>query len=222
MLLHDPNFDEVREAQVVFRKVLDAMAWPGKVVDLPKAAVRPPAPWPASVAQVARTLLDAQVTFTVQGENSEGLSRYLTTNTGSPPASVNNADYVFAEPSIDELALWNLNPGTLLSPEDSATLVLACRVVSDPGRSPVLSASTAVAATDLENWPIAISLRGRGIRGRRSIVVDQQASRVLQELAAMEHEYPLGVDVILVDGAGCLVGLPRTTRWQKEGALWDM
>jgi alpha-D-ribose 1-methylphosphonate 5-triphosphate synthase subunit PhnH len=32
----DPRFDQVREAQRVFRLVLDATAWPGKVHALPR------------------------------------------------------------------------------------------------------------------------------------------------------------------------------------------
>ncbi len=222
MLLHDPDFDEVREAQVVFRKVLDAMAWPGKVIALPRATVRPPQPWPASVVQVARTLLDNKVTFAVHGENSEALSRYLTVNTGSAQAPANEAGFVFAQPTIDGLAIWNLNAGTLLSPDDSATLVLACRTLSDPEHSPALRAAGPDESTDRDSVPVAICLRGRGIRGQRTIVVDQRACRVLQELAAMEHEYPLGIDVILADEAGHVAGLPRTTRWQKEGTLWAM
>lgn len=47
----------------------------------------------------------------------------------------------------------------------------------------------------------------------------------LKHVAIAPHEYPCGVDFVLVDVEGHVVGIPRTTKIlsvEKEGAAWDM
>jgi alpha-D-ribose 1-methylphosphonate 5-triphosphate synthase subunit PhnH len=223
MLIHDNAFDEVREAQIVFRRVLDAMSWPGKVVDLPTGSLRGLAPWPISLLQVARTLLDAQVRFSVHGINSDELARYLAVNTGAINApSTGQVDFVFAGAPLEKLGLGALHPGHLLSPDDSATLVLACQFLQDPSQNPDSSSSDIASLPGGKARNISLTLRGRGVRGERTLVVDYSAGVVLLNLAAMEYEYPLGIDVVLTDEGGRVAGLPRTTRWQKEGVSWAM
>jgi alpha-D-ribose 1-methylphosphonate 5-triphosphate synthase subunit PhnH len=222
-MTYDPGFDEVRESQRVFRRLLEASAWPGKVEKLPATRVSPPPSWPAAVIQVARTLLDSQVTFAVHGEAGPSLFDYLRTNTGARPAPLPQASYVIAGPPLAALDVAALHPGTLLEPDRGATVLLACELVLDrpeqPGQPPRPNGSAHPAgrfASDL----VALNLRGRGIADRRTLVVDRDTAAALARLAEREDEYPLGVDLILADHAGRLVSLPRTTRWSKEAIAW--
>lgn len=222
---YDPGYDEVREGQQVFRRLLDATAWPGKVELLPPTRVSPPPPWPAAVAQIARTLLDSQVNFAVHGIDYENLSDYLVSNTGARLAPLQSASYVIAGRPVVGLDVSSLHPGTLLEPDRGATLLLACAFVVDlDDRLPTSNRQdgSPSAAVPLDRGAVVMSLRGRGIAERRSLVVDQETARVMQRLSEREDEYPLGVDLILADGAGRVASLPRTTRWQREASTWDM
>lgn len=210
MPVHDPAFDEEREAQQAFRVVLEAMAWPGRPGVLPPSRVAPPPPWPPSAAQVARTLLDAQVRFAVCGDGSEPLTRYLAVNTGAQPVLPEAADYVVAGPPLTALDPMALSPGTALDPDRGATLLLACeRIRASDG-----------AASRPEAGP-GLILRGRGIAGRRLLWLAEPEADCLRRLAARRDEYPLGIDVVLVDATGRVVALPRTTSW-GEAPSWAM
>jgi alpha-D-ribose 1-methylphosphonate 5-triphosphate synthase subunit PhnH len=209
--LHDPAFDDVFEAQQVFRLLLDAVAWPGKVNLLPPTRVQPPAPWPPHLIQVGRTLLDGQVTFAVHGPNAARAIRYLEVNTGARPRPLEAASFVLALPPYDDLDVAALTPGSLIAPERSATLVLGCHAVA----SPTAPGGVAVGLA-------AVTLHGRGVRPGQQLVVDEAVLGVLHAVAERHDEYPMGVDVILVDSGGHVVGLPRTTRWRGEAKLWAM
>jgi alpha-D-ribose 1-methylphosphonate 5-triphosphate synthase subunit PhnH len=222
---YDPGFDEVRESQQVFRRLLDATAWPGKITRLPATRVSPPAPWPAAMAQIAKTLLDSQVTFTVHGVDRENLAGYLVTNTGARPAPLETASYVIAGRPVAGLDVSSLYPGTLLEPDRGATLLLACDYLANDEHRPSTSG-------DQNGWlhtenlssngdVVVLSLQGRGIAERRELVIDRDTAFVLERLSERGVEYPLGVDLILADRAGRVVSLPRTTRWSKETFRWD-
>ena len=196
----DPRFDQVGEAQRLFRLVLDAMAWPGKVNPLPPSGLRPPPPWPSGLVQVARTLLDAQVAFAAVGVGDEALTRYLALNTGARVVAPDRADYVLAGRPFERLDVAGLSAGTLAAPEGGATLL--------------------VAAETLENGPARLRLSGRGVPGERVLALDEPTARLLVRVAAREDEYPLGLDAIVVDACGRVAALPRTTRIRLREAAW--
>jgi alpha-D-ribose 1-methylphosphonate 5-triphosphate synthase subunit PhnH len=201
---HDPRFDEVEEGQRVFRQLVDALSWPGKVGRLPPSRVEPPAPWSAALAQVARALLDAQVTFAVHGRGDEALTRYLAVNAGARPASPDEAEYVLVGRPTAGLDVAALRPGTALAPDQSTTLLVECEILLDAP-----SAGAAI-----------LTLRGRGVAGERRLAVDNGVADLLGRLAAREDEYPLGIDVVLVGRAGAVAALPRTTSHRREVPAW--
>jgi alpha-D-ribose 1-methylphosphonate 5-triphosphate synthase subunit PhnH len=222
-MTYDPGFDPVGEAQQVFRRLLNATAWPGRIERLPATRVAPPAPWPPAIAQIARTLLDAQVSFAVPGAVGASLSDYLVTNTGARAAPLASASYVIAGAPLAALAVSDLYPGTLLEPDRGATLVLACDFVvgpTEPPGQPGVSNGSLQLATAYQSAAVVLALRGRGVAERATLRVDPATAAVMEQLAERGDEYPLGVDLILADPAGRIASLPRTTGWSKEGFGW--
>ena len=205
---HDPRFDETREAQSIFRRLLDAIAWPGKIVQLDAGLSEPPEPWSSALARVARTLLDAQVTFAVIGPNADAFTRYVAVNTGARAADPIECDYLLTNAPFDELDVQLLRGGSPSTPEDGATLIVGCQSVDD-------AEATSPSTGSLRLW-----LRGRGVRGERALDVDEPTVRLLGRVLAREDEYPLGLDVFLVAPSGEIVALPRTTRWRAEVPAW--
>ena len=218
--IYDPGFDAVRESQRVFRMLLDATAWPGKIVRLPVTRVSPPPPWPAAVAQIAQTLLDVQVTFSVHGVDGGSLTDYLVVNTGARPAPLETAGYVIAGAPLSALDVSALHPGTLLEPDRGATLLLACDYLAvdeyRPHPTGVPNGSLHAETASPDHNVVALALSGRGIAGRRALLVDTDAAAAMERLAERGDEYPLGIDLILTDSSGQIVSLPRTTHWSKE------
>lgn len=217
----DPRFDEVRESQQVFRQLLDATAWPGKIIHLPATRVAPPALWPAALVQIARTLIDVQVTFAVHGNDGESLTGYLVVNTGARPVSLDTAGYVIAGQPLERLDVSSLFPGTLLEPDRGATLLLACDHLTDdahrPGTPGAPNGARPAEHASSNGDLVVLMLSGRGIAdGGRPLFVDRAVAMVLARIAEREDEYPLGIDLILADRAGRVVSLPRTTCWSKE------
>lgn len=191
-------FDLVAGSQAIFRAVLDAMARPGRLGRLPVADARCPVAGCAPLAALLLTLLDHEVTFAVvpaAGDHAlaDRLSDYLTVVTGSRPAPLDRADYVVALGGLAPGCLERLKRGTLTYPDASATLLILV---------PSLTAGRGLPA----------ALAGPGVPSETVVQLAGLTPADLVALAEVNAEFPLGVDVVLVDAAGAVVGLPRSTR----------
>ena len=68
-----------------------------------------------------------------------------------------------------------------------------------------------------------VVVSGPGIKDTHTFYVDR--SDWIEARRDRADEYPCGVDFVLVDVEGHVVGIPRTTKIlsvEKEGAAWDM
>ena len=86
------NFDEVFDTQRVFRKLLEAMSNPGRIVSVSEEKDRLFGDFPSFLA-VAMTLIDNEVSFSAAG-NKE-LKQDIMLVTLSPEADTRTADYIF-------------------------------------------------------------------------------------------------------------------------------
>ena len=116
------NFDEVFDTQRVFRKLLEAMSNPGRIVSVSEEKDRLFGDFPSFLA-VAMTLIDNEVSFSAAG-NKE-LKQDIMLVTLSPEADTRTADYIFVTdtdilPEILEKAKF----GTLSDPHCSATIII--------------------------------------------------------------------------------------------------
>jgi alpha-D-ribose 1-methylphosphonate 5-triphosphate synthase subunit PhnH len=182
-----PGFaDPVGDAQACFRAVLDAMAHPGRIVQVP-AGLSGPLPLSPAAASIALTLCDIDTPVWLDAA-STAAAQYITFHCGAPlAASPAESRFAFvadpaALPSLDAFAL-----GTDEYPERSTTLVIA--VVGFGSTS-------------------EMRLTGPGIRGEVQLGVAGLPARFWTERAALVELFPRGLDVLFVSG-GDLVGLPR-------------
>ena len=176
-------------SQRVFRCLLQAGAQPGKLFTLP--------PYDMDLLEsVARTLLDHEVTFCTTGAKARALQEHLEITTSARPAPAPEADFALISPGPDddtEGVAGKLKRGTLEQPELGATAIYEVEELSTTGT-------------------ITLRLTGPGISGERMLGVEGLPEPEIEAIRESRAAYPLGVDVYLLDGAGRIAGLPRSTK----------
>lgn len=186
------QFDFVHDGQKVFRELLSAMANPGQVRRIGKQAGKFKGDY-ASLLALGCTLLDNEKQMYV--EKNPRLSAELHNLTLCREAELDHADYVFLSSEMNygsmEQILKNVKCGTYADPQESATIFLLC------------------SETEGEE---EMTLRGPGVDGERKMWVYPYIRKVIRLRNALEIEYPLGVDLVFVDGSGNLIGIPRLVK----------
>ena len=197
--------DPIRASQYIFRVVLDALANPGSIQ---QAIVHPRIRTEASIASpylasVLLTLLDHEVSLHVApGPNGESLAALATLadlmvrRTRTTLLEAGPADFVVADAAGMENGLPEmLRRGSLEYPDDGATLVVDVPSLDGP------------LGGDLE-----LTLTGPGIESVRRLQLAGLPAAFFHSRNRAVANYPMGIDLLLVDEAGRVVGLPRTTR----------
>jgi alpha-D-ribose 1-methylphosphonate 5-triphosphate synthase subunit PhnH len=177
--------------QRVYRRLVEAMSRPGSVVNLGLAD----ASGQAALAVLA-TLLDQSVTLC---DLDELLSAQEWRFLAARLAPANEAHFVLAHGSIGPRSWFAPRLGTLPGPDQSATLVLEGAWLGAGDTRLVLS--------------------GPGIKATREVLLAGFHSEWFVRRAAWNANFPLGIDLILVDRSRILC-LPRTTTVTvRKGAL---
>lgn len=191
--------DFVHDTQQIFRRLLDAMARPGQLQSLEELSHRIETPDGIAHAPflLALTLLDAEVTFQIIGERSEDITKHYSSWTLSQSTTTENADYLFVQHDVEGATIADLferaKKGTLVNPNESATFIIE--------------------TTQLSEVPELV-LSGPGISSQAPTTIAGSEAWLTARAKANE-EFPLGIDVILVDHDNNLLCLPRTTVIQK-------
>ena len=194
------SLEPVRDTQLTFRVVLDAMARPGTVKQLPVAARDAPVnPW---LAAVLVTLVDHEVSLAVEPfGGADLLERFVRQRTAVAAASADRADFVVAASDcLDPSLPLRLRQGTLAYPNDSATLLILV---------PTLDQTTSAD----DGAALSLALAGPGVPAGHGFTV-AGLTPALFEARDEAAEYPCGIDLILVDPNGRVAGLPRSTAIQ--------
>lgn len=185
-----PGFDDpVHDTQGCFRVLLDALAHPGRIGEMPLTAAAPP-PMREAMAAVALTLCDIDTPVWLDAALAPAAS-YLRFHTGAPSASSPNraAFAFFAEPG----ALPSLESFDLGSDE-----------------YPERSTTVAIEVGGLSNGP-EIGISGPGIAGEARLAVTGLPGGFWAERLALAAVFPRGLDFLFVRGRR-IVALPRSTR----------
>ena len=190
MLSHDfgAGFaDPVRDAQAVFRAVLDALANPGTAQNLPAAGTEM-----GGLGSITLTLSDHDTTIWLSPTlDTEAVRGFVGFHTGASivadPAKANFA-FVARGDVLPDLGECNL--GTQEYPDRSTTIVAELTSLSG-GRTLVL--------------------RGPGIRDTVEISPEGLNGDFMRQWGENREIFPRGVDLLLV-AEGQVMGLPRTSR----------
>ncbi|HEV2479427.1 MAG TPA: phosphonate C-P lyase system protein PhnH [Puia sp.] len=227
-------YDPVFDAQEHYRLLLDAMARPGKINILPRLLLAIPAPATGAVpsavtgaasqpgsrvftdaaALVGFALLNADVSFFVDGPGADPASRYLLVNTSARPATLEEADFVFASGRASAVLVEAMKKGSLPYPEEGATLILSVgALATEPSGLGMIPDGAAAGHTGND---LALTLQGPGILDKKMLFVRGLNATLMEGLQQSNIEFPLGVDTILTDGDGRVAGIPRSSRIRWE------
>lgn len=190
-----PGFaDPARDSQLIFRQILNATAYAGRIetVDLPFA---PPAGLSIAAGVAALTLLDMDVDLWLSASLREELTPWLRFHCGCPVVAGDRLDAAFAilahgdaRPPLDTARLEDSE-----RPDISTTLIVECEA---------LSGGKALRAT------------GPGIKSAITIAPQGLPEGLWEERSALRALLPLGVDLFLTAGSQ-IMALPRTTRIEE-------
>lgn len=188
---------------LAFRVLLDCLARPGKVGHLPPPpfADLPPLPdgTPPNATAVAAgmSLLDQTVSFVhAAGEEwlpvDHPLTRWIALRTNARPVEASAADFALLHDPAGTALFGELTAGSLLYPERSCTVFLCVPEIAPNGET--------------------LCLRGPGIATTATVGLRGVAPTELAALAARPSQFPLGIDLFVIDQQGQCLGLPRTTQ----------
>lgn len=195
-LLEGGFAEPVFGAQRSFRALMDALANPGLPQRLEDA--EHPDALPAELAAVTLTLCDHDTAVWLDPAlaANEAVVAWLRFQTGAP---------LTAEPAQAQFALAaNLEALPALN-----------RFALGTDEYPDRSTTIALAVPSLEGGP-ALTLRGPGIKGSRTIAPTGLPADFVAQWAENRMLFQRGVDLLLV-AVGRVIGLPRTTRIGMEG-----
>lgn len=183
-----PGFkDNVQDAQQTFRRLLDALANPGRVEAIANAPM-PPGDLTPACAAACLTLLDLETRVWIQPGLDGAVRSWLAFHTGCRFTSdAQQAHFAVIGNVADMPQLQAFNWGSAECPEASTTLLM---------QTPSLVQGASVV------------LQGPGILGERAIA-PQVPLHFWEQWLANHRAYPLGVDVFLFSQHE-VMGLPRT------------
>lgn len=185
--------DPVLDSQAAFRRALEALSHPGRIVTLEDSLDPLPGLAPAASALLL-SLLDPDTRLWISDGLASGpVPATLKFHTGCHlAASPAEADFALVAGPAELPSLDRFTAGSDEFPERSATVVLQVPDLQESGA---------------DAW----RLRGPGIRDHASLAVASLGWAFLQQWSANAAQFPRGVDLFLACGRR-LCGLPRTTR----------
>lgn len=179
-------------AQATFRAVMEALARPGVVSELPQAEL-PQAGLPPVLLPL-HALADYGTGACVIGDDGS-CADALRIATDAPAVALDEARLVAALQSITVTQLRSLHRGTAETPEAGA--LAAVPVQSLDGGVPLL-------------------VSGPGVREQRRVAPTGLPDGFAAARAEAVAGFPAGIDLLLIDPGGRTVGLPRTTVVSEE------
>lgn len=197
MAVLSPGFaDAPREAQTVFRAVMEALARPTSLQPL-AADLDPPAPLSAELAAVALTLCDGDspVWLDAKLAAAPAVAVWLRFHTGAPITDdPGQASFALAADPAGLPPLADFAQGTEEFPDRSTTIVLAAQSFGGAD---------------------GIRVSGPGMRGVETLAVEPLPRDLTRQWRENRRGFPRGVDLVFA-GKGSVAGLPRSSRIVEE------
>jgi len=198
-LVREALYDPVFDAQVDFRKIMEAMARPGKIAELTHSHIHPPISLHISSALVAFSLLNGDVSFHCNDLPTE-VSQYIKLNTAAKEAIVSEADFILLNGEPVSEVIQQAKLGDIRYPEQSATCIIQVDTIT----------------SESEEDATKLTLKGPGIEDTITCFIKGLDRQYLWDLKMQNEAYPLGLDVFCTDKNNKLIGIPRTCqlRWE--------
>lgn len=193
--------DVVHDTQEVFRTILHCMSRPGTIKSIGEGGEQEEHRGfcSKSILLSAVTLLDAEVRFHVIGENAASIEALFSAHTLSKVTDLHKADYIFIMQDDQQQFLHDVftkaKKGTLVDPQKSATVIIETESLANEHN---------------------LVLEGPGIANKENVEITG-SEYWMDARAEVNKEYPLGVDMILIDRQSNLMCLPRTTIIHDRG-----
>lgn len=190
--------ETVHFTQRTFRSLMECFARPGDQQQLEQSQ-EIPGLYSATVS-ACLTLLDGEVSFYVASE-CPVIQQEIRAWTGAKLTSVDLADFIIISADCSEqqaqLALQHAKVGNLIDPQLSATILY--EMTDQVGH--------------------VVHLQGPGIQHTKAVQLNVH-EQWLQLREMKNNEFPLGVDVLLINSNSDIIALPRTTEIQEVKQSW--
>ena len=190
------DLDMTHDIQRVYRKLLNCMSRPGLIENISSESqkVDITIDMIKHLLTILFTVLYGEVTFHLPALKDSELIKKLNHLTYAKNAIVQQADYIIVTKGATQsellAAFGQAKVGTLMDPQNSATLILEVKAING-GQQLALSGP----GIEHKNYvDVTGSFDWIGIRTEKNI------------------EFPLGVDMMIVDETGNIICLPRTTQ----------
>lgn len=181
--------DPVMNSQSVFRKVLDAISYPGRITWL-GTSIEFPGPLNLASASILLTLVDYNTSVWTDVKDSPELFSWLSFHCGSDITGETSKSLfaLITDPEqIPDLTSFNL--GSAQKPDVSATLIIQAKGLG---------------------WKNGFKLTGPGIQRSIGLQVEGIPDQFWEQRRTMQKLFPRGLDIFFTCGDS-LVALPRTT-----------
>jgi alpha-D-ribose 1-methylphosphonate 5-triphosphate synthase subunit PhnH len=181
--------DPVDDANAVFRQVLDALAHPGRIVEIARPTRVPRGSLGRAAIGVAMALADFETPVWLD-EAAAPAASHLRFHCNCPIVSKpDQATFLLAAEPASVPALATLPLGSDTYPDQGATLVIEVQALDPDG---------------------SLSLEGPGIDGRARLGVAGLPAGFWEARRALATLFPRGIDLLLTRG-DLLVAVPRTS-----------
>jgi alpha-D-ribose 1-methylphosphonate 5-triphosphate synthase subunit PhnH len=239
------QLDRVHDIQQVFRKMAAAASFPGKSVCLAEEIARvgnglTDVP---DFLLLALTLLDAEVAFAYPGASAD-MKQLISQMTYSTASEAADSHFVFIDKASEaaEETLLQMRRGTLMDPQLGATVFL--HVVKAVETAPPEASRIETVASGKTPVPdgegkehfrqelLRLTLSGPGVAGSRKVFITAPVAwgSWLEARNTSVREFPLGIDLFLIDDSWNMISIPRTTivaqktgeSGESGGQTWPM
>ena len=186
---------EIHRMQHAFRAAMDAAARPGKVHVLPLQGAASPTGLDASLDTLVRMFVDQAVTFAYLGDAVR--ERAIAAETRSRAVGAAQAAFVVVphestDPTV-AYAVEKATCGTLIAPDKGATVLIGCDALFQDS------------VDGMQGFAVA----GPGVKGETRFYATSDVWQRAREERG--DEYPCGIEIVLVDKAGRIVVIPRSS-----------
>ncbi|HBG1439724.1 TPA: phosphonate C-P lyase system protein PhnH [Clostridioides difficile] len=188
----------VNYTQEIYRKMLDSASFHGKLNNIDNINIENNTKLLNGAIGIAITLLDQEVTFYIENYTQKDIKN-IRALTMSNQIDYRKSDYIFLDIN-SEVDILQIKIGSFEYPDESATIVHQVNDLS----------------TYSQTKYIKLDLSGPGIKSKNSIYINGIREEFIERLSSINKDYPIGIDLILVDKKGEIAFIPRSSKLSWE------